>query len=376
MRVFLAVAGVMAASFVVAGCDRTPQAADRASSAIPVQVAAAASRQLRATEEFSGRIEATETVDVRARVSGSIDAVHFVDGQEVAKGALLFTIDQRPFRAEVARAEAQLAAARSQLRLAQGELERVKPLVAVNAASLQELDQLSAGAQSAAASVQSAEAALDTARLNLAFTEVRAPIAGRASRTSATRGNLVAAGETALTSIVAVERVHVYFDVSEQAFLANLAAQRGVRAAPPAVAVALANETGFPHKGVVDFVDNRLNASTGAIRVRALLDNSQRRFTPGLFARVRVEAADAAPAVVIPDVAIGTQQTKRFVFVVDGNNTVQWREVVLGRALDGERVVLSGLQPAERVLVSGLQQVRPGATVAPQEAKLAKAEAR
>lgn len=351
---------------------RASAAPAAAAKATPVEVVAALSRDVRPTEEFSGRIEATETVDVRPRVAGTIERVHFRDGQEVASGALLFTIDPRPFRAELARAEAQLSLARTQAALAATELRRTEPLVDLKAASQQELDQMIAAQRGTVASVAAAEAAVDTARLNLGYTEVRAPIAGRVSRANVTAGNFVAVGERVLTSLVSQDRVYAYFDASEAFYLRTLAPRNGKR---PAVSIdiALAGESEFKYRGDIDFVDNRLNPVTGAIRVRAVLDNRERVFTPGLFARVRVADSAAQRSVLIPDVAVGTQQTKRFVLVVDNDQRVAWREIVPGPVVNGERIVARGLDAGERVIVGGLHRVRPGDTVA---ASNSQAEAR
>ena len=363
-----AVGAAGALAIVSSGCTDTQAQGKGAPAAAPVEVARAVTREVRAADEFSGRIEATEAVDVRPRVTGIIEQVNFRDGQEVTRGQLLFTLDARPFAAEVARTEAQLAAAQASAALAASEVERARPLLAIKAVSQQEFDQLDSTLRSAQANARAAEATVQTARLNLGYTEIRAPIAGRASRAGVTAGNLVNANESVLTSIVSLDRVYAYFDASERVYLRYL--QQGKRqpvdpAARPQVEMALATDTEFRHRGAVDFVDNRLNAQTGAIRARAVFDNRERQFTPGLFARVRVSGGEAAPAVLVPDVAIGTQQTKRFVLVVGADNTVQWREVTPGALVNGERVIESGLKADENVIVSGLQRVRPGQTVAP-----------
>ncbi len=332
--------------------------------ASPVSVAPAVQRDIPLYEDLTGRLEAPASVDVRARVAGTIERVHFRDGQEVKRGDLLFSLDARPFAAELARAEAQLAAARSAATLAASELERSNKLIAQKAVSQQEADQANAAALNAQAQLRSAEATLAGARLNLEYTAIRAPIAGKASRANLTAGNLVAAGDPVLTSIVAQDQVHAWFDLPEPLVLAQLKA--GGKGGALKVAMGLADEAGYPHAGTIDFVDNRLNPATGALRARAVFDNKDRRFVPGLFARVRVSAGLLPGAVLTPERAIGTDQNKRFVFVVGADKTAQFREVKPGVLLDGMRVITSGLKAGEQVVVNGLQRVRPGAPLAPE----------
>lgn len=360
-----------AAVFQLSGCD-TSVAQGGPPMASPVSVAPAVQRDVPLYEDVTGRLEAPQSVDVRARVGGTIERVHFRDGQEVRRGELLFSLDARPFAAEVARAEAQLAAARTAATLAATELERAQKLIAQKAVSQQEADQANATALNAQAQLRAAEAALTSARLNLEYTAIRAPIAGKLSRANLTAGNLVAAGEPVLTSIVAQDQVHAWFDLPEPLVLAQLkaAARNGGKNAGPGgalkVAMGLADEAGHPHAGTIDFVDNRLNPATGAMRARAVFDNRERRFVPGLFARVRVSAGVLPGAVLTPERAIGTDQNKRFVFVVGADKTAQFREVKPGVLLDGMRVVTSGLKAGEQVVVNGLQRVRPGAPLAPE----------
>jgi multidrug efflux system membrane fusion protein len=330
----------------------------------PVSVAPAVQRDIPLYEDLTGRLEAPESVDVRARVAGTIERVHFRDGQDVKRGDLLFSLDGRPFAAEVARAEAQVTAARTAATLAASELERARKLIAQKAVSQQEADQANAAALNAQAQLRSAEAALTSAKLNLDYTAIRATIAGKASRANLTVGNLVAAGDPVLTSIVAQDKVHAWFDLPEPLVLAQL--RSNGKAAALKVAMGLADEAGYPHAGSIDFVDNRLNPATGALRARAVFDNKDRRFVPGLFARVRVSAGLLPGAVLTPERAIGTDQNKRFVFVVGADKTAQFREVKPGVLLDGMRVITSGLKAGEQVVVNGLQRVRPGAPLAPE----------
>lgn len=351
---------LVAGSGLLSACGGPADAQGGPPQAAPVSVAPAVQRSIADREEFSGRIEPSEFVELRPRVAGTIERVHFTDGALLSKGQLLFTIDSRPFAAEVARAESQLAAARTRAELAQAELARAQKLLDAKAVSRQEADQLAAGSRTADAEIKAAEAALRVARLNLDYTAVRAPIAGRASRANVTAGNLVNE-QVVLTSIAGVAKVYAYFDGSEQTYLRIRAA--GEQA--PKVRMALADETGFPHEGRVDFVDNRLNPQTGAIRLRASFDNKSGRFTPGLAARLTMDTSARYDAVLVADRAIGTDQSKKFVYVVGADGQPQFREVKLGALFDGMRVVQGGVKPGEHVVVDGLQRIMPGVPVAP-----------
>ena len=349
------------AAAILAGCGRS-EAQGGPPMAPPVSAAPAVSRDVTLYDEFSGRLEAVESVELRSRVAGTLQSVHFRDGQELQRGAPMFSIDARPFTAELARLEAQLASARNAAALADTEVARTRKLLEQKAVSQQEADQAEAAARNAAAAVKAAEAAVAAARLNVEYTQIRAPIAGRASRANVTPGNLVGVGDPVLTTLVAQDKVHAWFDVSEQAWLRVRGQFKGKAA--PQVEMALADESGFPHAGSVDFVDNRLNPATGAIRVRALFDNKERRFVPGLYARLRLAGGSASKAVLTPDRAIGTDQTKRYVFVVGADKSAQFREVQLGPLVGGGmRIIAGGLKAGELVVVNGLQRVRPGAPV-------------
>jgi RND family efflux transporter MFP subunit len=348
---------------VLAACD--PSAAQgKPPMAPPVSVAPAVQRQVQNQEEFSGRLEASETVDVRSRVAGTLDVVHFKPGQDVRRGQLLFTIDGRAFAAELARAQAQLSAARTASGLASSEQGRAHKLLAQRAISQQEFDQLSAGARSNSSAVKAAEAAVKMAQLNLQYSLIRSPIAGRISRNNVSVGNLVSAGDPVLTTVVSQNKVHAYFDVSEQSYL-RLAPSLSARSQPE-VGMGLSNENGFPHTGSIDFFDNRLNPATASVRVRAVFDNADRLFTPGLLARLRLSSGDANSVVMTPERAIGTDQSKRFVWVIGADNMPQFREVKLGALVDGMRVVSGGLKAGEQVVVNGLQRVRPGMPITPE----------
>jgi len=338
----------------------------------PVSVAPAVQRQVQEFDEFTGRLESPKSVDIRPRVSGYIKKVHFHDGQEVKQGDLLFTIDPDPYLAELAKARAQLAAAHTQVELAISEEARGHKLIDVKAISQQEFDQLASATRNTAANVQAAEAAMQSAQLNVGYTEIRAPIAGRISRANVTEGNLVNVGDPVLTSLVSQDRVYAYFEAAEDSYLkyARLAregSRLSSRTNASPVTMGLADEEGFPHRGVMDFVDNRLNPQTGAMRGRAVFDNAERRFTPGLFARIRLVGSGTYTAVLTPENAIGTDQSKKFVLVIGQDNKAQFREVKLGALIDGMRVISSGLFPGDLVVVDGLQRVRPGMPVTPEK---------
>ena len=328
-----------------------------------VTVAPAIQRVVGDWDEFTGHFEAVNSVEVRPRVGGFVQRVGFVEGATVHQGDVLFVIDPRPYQAEVSRAEAVLAQARTRNQLATMEVERAQKLVNTQAISREELDSRVSGRAEGDAAIRAAEAALSLARLNLEWTVVRAPITGRVGRAEITTGNLVQAGPTLLTTIVSLDPIYVYFDADEQAYLKYM----GSTSAGPngrTVLVGLANETGFPHEGRLNFVDNRVDGSAGTIRARAVLSNVNHAFTPGLFARVRLLGSDKHLATMVQDQAIGTDQDRKFVLVLKSDNTVEYRPITLGRVVDGLRVVDSGLQPGERVVINGLMRVRPGMKVA------------
>ncbi|PTT90822.1 efflux transporter periplasmic adaptor subunit [Pelomonas sp. HMWF004] len=332
----------------------------------PVSVAPATQREVQEFDEFTARLEAPDTVDVRARVAGTVEAVRFKEGQLVRKGDPLFSIDARGFKAEVARAEAQIAALRTQAELSRADLARSEKLVSANAVSQQEVDQLRSAVRAAEANQKAAEAALVQARLNVEYANITAPVAGRTSRANVTPGNLVGAGDSVLTTLVSSDRVYAYFDASEATYLKYMRATKPVQTV---VQMGLSNEQGFPHTGKLDFVDNRLNPATASIRVRAVFDNKAGQFTPGLYARVKLGGSGSYTGVVVPDRAISTDQTRKIVFVVGPNNIVQPRPVTPGALIDGMRVV-DGIKPGELVIVDGLQRAMPGAPVTPQVLKV------
>jgi RND family efflux transporter MFP subunit len=375
-RNFLVLASLAAAvALTLSGCaqNHAAEAAAAAAAAAPPQVSVAqvVSRAVNEFDEFTGRFEAVERVEVRPRVSGYIASVNFIEGREVNKGDVLFVIDPRPYEAEYKHAKAQVEQARTQLALAKSERDRAVKLLDSHAISQEEFDTRAAGSDQAGANVEAAEAALDSAGLNLTFTRVTAPISGRISRAQVTTGNLVTAGQTELTTLVSLDPIYVSFDDDEQGFLKyNKQARNGdhasARDSQNTVLVGLADENGYPHQGVMVFVDNELNPSTGTIRGRARLDNHERIFTPGLFARIKLLGRDKYNALLINDSAVGTDQSVKYVFVVGADNKVQYRPVKLGPIVDGLRVIRQGLSQGETIVVNGLQRVRPGSPITPE----------
>ena len=330
-----------------------------------VTVAPVVQRVVADWDDFTGHFEAVNSVEVRPRVGGFVERVAFTEGATVHQGDVLFVIDQRPYQAEVARSEAVLAQARTRNQLAAVELERAQKLVSTQAISREELDARSSSRAEGNGAVRAADAALRLARLNLDWTVVRAPITGRIGRAEITQGNLVQSGPpspTLLTTIVSLDPIYVYFDTDEQSYLKYMGGVSAKSGRP--VLIGLANETGFPHQGTLNFVDNRIDGASGTIRARALLSNPNAQLTPGLFARVRLLGSDRHLANMVRDQAIGTDQDRKFVLVLKSDNTVEYRPVVTGRVVDGLRVVESGLKPNERVVVNGLMRVRPGMKVA------------
>ncbi len=333
--------------------------------AATVDVAPVVSKTITDWQEYSGRLEAIDQVDIRPQVSGKLIAVHFKDGSLVRKGDLLFTIDPRPFEAELNRAKAQLASAEAQVTYTASNLSRIQRLIQSNAVSRQELDLAENDARSANANLQAARAAVQSALLNLEYTRITAPVSGRISRAEVTVGNVVSAGNGAqvLTSLVSVSRLYASFDVDEQTYLKYISNQRNSSQVP--VYMGLANETGFTREGTINSIDNNLNTTSGTIRVRATFDNPNGVLLPGLYARIRLGGGQPRPAILISPTAVGVDQDKRFVVVVDAKNQTAYREVKLGTQQDGLQIVNSGLQAGDRIVVNGLQRIRPGDPVTP-----------
>jgi len=325
-----------------------------------VTVAQVLVRAVNDSNEFTGRLQAVDTIQLRPRVSGYVDSVHFTEGALVKKGQLLFRIDPRPYQAEVDRLQANLSQARSELTLADANAARGQRLLEQHAISREEGDRLSTAAQSAKAQLASTGAALDAAKLNLGFTEVRAPVDGRVSNALITPGNLVTSNDV-LTSVVSVNPVYAYFDVDEHSYL-KLEQLRRERGVAPKVAMALSNEQGFPHAGRIDFVDNQLRAGSGTIRLRAVFDNADGSYTPGLYVRVQLRSDSQRPRALIDDRAVASDLGNKYVLVLK-DRKVEYRRVVTGPLLDGLRVVEEGLNKDDVVVVNGLQHVRPGAEV-------------
>jgi multidrug efflux system membrane fusion protein len=351
----------------MAGCSS--QAEPNAAPPPPeVSVAQVLNKSVSEWDEFTGRVSAVETVELRPRVSGYVERVAFQEGQEVHKGDLLFVIDQRRYQAQLAQAQAELERARAEARLAKAQDERAQTLVEAKAISREEFETRRASTTQSNAAVRAAEAAVENAALDLQFTQVRAPIDGRAGRALVTEGNLAQADATLLTTVVSQDPVYIYFESDEQSFLRyQELARKGERAeSKNPVRVGLANEQGYPHEGTVDFVDNQVDSKTGTIRARAVLRNPNRVFTPGLFARVQLEGSAQFKAMLIDDKAVLTDQDRKYVYVLGPKNAATRKDVVLGRMVDGLRVVESGLAPTDKVIVHGVQKVFfPGMPVTP-----------
>lgn len=363
------VIAMLAGFALLTGCDSQADSAQQAPPPPQVSVAEVVVKDVRLWDEFIGRIEAVETVELRPRVTGHLAAVHYAEGQHVEEGEVLFTIDPRPYQADLSRAEAALQRARAHAQLARSEAARAESLAPRQAISRQELDQRRAAVTQAEADILAAQAEVEAARLNVAFTEVRAPIAGRTGRALVTVGNLVSEG-TPLTSIVALDRVHVHFFSDERSYLHyDAMARNGERLSSrderTPVRVGLANDVGYPHPGEVDFIDNRLDSAAGTILTRAVLDNADGRFAPGMFARVQLLGSGVEQAVLVDDKAVLTDQDRKYVYVLDDEGRAQRRDVRLGRMAEGLRLVTAGLEAGDLVVVRGAQRIFfPGMEVA------------
>ena len=367
-----AVAAALAAGFMLQSgpAVATPSPAAHATS---VSVATVVQSDVATWNEFSGRLEAVERVDIRSRVAGAVQGVHFREGALVKAGDLLLTIDPAPYQADVDRADAQVFAAQSRLTNAKSNYERSRQLLQDHAISQREHDD-SLNAQSEAdANLRSAKAQLQTAQLSLGYTQVRAPVSGRVGKLEITTGNLVAAGPGApvLTTLVSVSPIYASFDADEQVVthaLRELPPGASARAQIEQIPVQMGtvDETATPIKGHLQLVDNQVDAKSGTVRVRAVFDNADGALMPGQFAHLRMGTVRPEPALMINERAVGTDQNKKFVMVVGADDKANYREVTLGANVDGLRIVTSGLKPNERVVVNGLQRVRPGSLIAPQ----------
>jgi multidrug efflux system membrane fusion protein len=366
--------GLCAALLVqLLGCTK-PTESQAAGEQIPapkVKIAQPLQKEVLEWDEYSGRIEAVETVEVRARVDGYLDKVIFKAGDKVKKGDLLFVIDPRPYRAELNRAEGELERAKARLELAKNDLQRAEHLRRAKAISEEEYDARSKGQREASAAVRSAEAAAQTARLNLEFTEVRAPISGRIGRELVTPGNLVSGGGgggTLLTIIVSVDPVYVYVDADERAVLkyrrlAEAGKRSSARETRIPAKLALIDEAEFAHLGYIDYIEPRMDPSTGTLRARGVFGNPNELLSPGFFARLRVPGSAPYQGLLVPDRALGTDQGQKFVWIAKDDGSVEYRQVVPGAASGQMRVISKGLQAQDWVVIEGIQKIRPGTKV-------------
>jgi len=358
------------AAIILAACARN-EAAEAPPGPTAVAAAKVISKPITEFDEFTGRVEAVERVEIRPRVSGYVTSARFQQGHEVRKGDILYTIDARPYQATLKHAQAELARARTQLSLATSERERANKLIEKRAISQEEFDERTSGKEAALANLAAAEAAVESAALDLSFTEIRSPISGLVGRAEITAGNLVAAGSTLLTTVVSIDPIYVSFDGDEQVYLKYIGLeQRGerksARTGNSPVWVGRSDEQGHPHEGHMVFLDNVLNPETGTFHARGLFANKDRRFTPGMFARVKLVGSGEYDALLINDSAVGTDQSVKYVLKVGADNKVEYAPVKLGPLVDGLRVVREGLAVNDVILVKGLQQVRPGMPVTPQ----------
>ncbi|WMC12256.1 efflux RND transporter periplasmic adaptor subunit [Oceanimonas pelagia] len=354
---------------VLAGCFAEAESTAKATPAAqPVDVAAVLYAQYSPEYTFTTRLESPRQVELRPRVSGVIESVEFREGSHVKQGELLFRIDPRPFAAEVARLEAELERARAALHQANSEAQRARRLQGRNAMSAEQAESRLSLASQRRAELASVQAALQAARLNLEFTEVRAPIDGQVSNAFITEGNNVQAGQSVLTSLLATDRLYAYFDVDERTWNGSFSGVTADGQTP--VMLALAGSNGEQHAGVLDFIDNQINEQTGTLRVRAVFTAKDAQLRPGAFARIHLKAAGSRPTVMVPDRAVGTDLKNRFVLVVNAENVLEYRQVELGRREGTLRVVEAGLEPGERIAANGPARVGPGMPVTPRNVEI------
>lgn len=356
-------------------------AGEQQGGALPVAVRAPEVREVTLWDDYVGRFEAVNSVQIRPRVSGYLEAVHFEDGALVEEGAPLFTIDRRPFEAALTGAEARAVSARTSQRLADAELARAKRLLEARAGSQEDLDRRLQAKQAADADVAAANAAVQQASLELEFTEIKSPIAGRASRDLVNKGNLVTAQSTLLTTVVSIDPIHFVFTGSERDYLnysrlSKSGERQSSRDAPNPVRIKLDDQDDYAIEGVMNFVDNAINPTTATIEAQAVVPNPDGFLTPGMFGRLRLYGRDPFEAMLIPDTAVQFDQSRRFVWVVGDGNIAEMRPVSLGRLVnDGMRIVDEGLTPEDRLIVSGFAMLRPGAPVDPQPEPVAATKA-
>ena len=374
----LLVAGLAVVVILVAlvGCTSEAAPVDASPPPPEVSVATVLGKPVRHWDDFTGHVAAVEAVEIRPRVSGYVERVAYQEGQEIDKGDLLFVIDPRPYQASLAQAQARLARAQSESKLANSQDRRAQALVEARAISREEFEARKAAVAQADAAVRAARAEVAAASLELQFTEVRSPIDGRAGRAMATTGNLAQADTTLLTTVVSQDPVYVNFETDEQSFLRyGEMARRGERASSSnLVRIGLANESGYPHEGVVDFIDNRVDPTTGTIRARAVLPNPDRTFTPGLFARVRLQGSGEIESMLIDARAVLTDQDRKYVYVLGPDNRAVRKDILTGRVVELNdtgavrrlQVIESGLEPTDQVIVHGVQKIfMPGMPVSP-----------
>jgi len=375
---------VLPLALVAAGCGEQ----QRSAAAPPppaVTVAKPVKRTIVDKDEYVGRFVAVESVEVRARVSGYLEKVHFTDGQLVKQGDLLFTIDRRPFQHALDQARGNLAQARAVLAFAEGDLTRAQQLVRDRTISEQVFEQRTQAKRTAEASVAANEAAVRQSTLDFEFTELRAPVSGHIGDRRVSPGNLVTGGTsgntTLLATIVSTDPIRFEFTFDEAAYLrytrvSSIGKDMAAQSTKTPVALKLLDEPAFSHQGSMDFVDNVIDRASGTIRGRATVANPQGLFTPGMFARVQVPGSPPYEALVIPEVAIGAEQARKYVLVVDAENVARQRYVTLGQTVEGLRVIKEGLEPDDRVVISGLMRARPGQKVTPEEAPPASPQAK
>ncbi|MGY2181572.1 efflux RND transporter periplasmic adaptor subunit [Pseudomonas agarici] len=353
------VTGIITTVLLISGCNKEPSQAS-AASAPAVEVTGVTVKTIKTWDSFNGRVSAKETVAILPRVGGYITKVAYKEGSEVKKGDLLFVIDQRPYRTALGSARAQLERARASLAFASQQDQRSQQLIKSNAVSKEEAEQRRSAHDQSLAEVHTAESAVAAAALNLEFTEVRSPIDGRTSRAQLTLGNLAVADQSVLTSVVSQDPIYVYFDPDEHSFLSY---QKTLKTSGNAsVRIGLAGDENFPYVGQLSFVDNQVNATTGTVRARATVNNADRLLTPGLFAKVQMSVGEPAPATLIPDRAILTDQDKKYVYVLGADNKAEKRYVDTGTLLDKQRVIISGIERDDKIIVSGLQNIHASGT--------------
>lgn len=364
---------IIAMTLLLAGCDSGQAGGEQAPPSPEVSIAQVLSKPVQQWDEYNGRVSAIDTVELRARVSGYVQRVAYKEGQDVKQGDLMFLIDQRPYRTALANAQAQLDRARVAKQLAGMLDNNARLLMEAEAISREEADTRRTTHTQTAADIDAAEAVVANAKLQLEFTEVRAPVDGKTSRALVTAGNLAVADQTILTTVVSQDPIYVYFDVDENSYLryGRQARDGGGTPADTSVRVGLVNEEGYPHAGTINFFDNQVNSAVGTIRVRAVLPNADRIFTPGLFVRVQFVSGRKENVLLIDDKAVMTDQDRKYVYVVDKDAKVQRRDIVPGRMAEGLRVIQSGLAADDRIVVAGQQKVHPGMPVKPNEIPMA-----